>query len=100
LTENGAGLLVAIWSHRLADLASETSTTEPAAPDRSDVPFPSDSEEGRVASTTENAPADPAAVGDQMAADESDVPDWMVAALEVGEVQGRNPGGSSSLWEN
>jgi hypothetical protein len=35
-----------------------------------------------------------------MAADDSDVPDWMVAALEVGEGHGRNSDGSSSLWEN
>jgi anti-sigma factor RsiW len=100
LTENGAGLLVAIWSQRLADLAPETSTTEPAAADRSDLPFPNESEENRVASVPENTPADSAAVGDQMAANDSDVPDWMVAALEVGEVQGRNSDGSSSLWEN
>ncbi len=100
-TENGAGLLVSIWSQRLADLAPETATTEPAASDRSDLPFPNESEDGRVASTTESASADSAAVGDQIAAaDESDVPDWMVAALEVGEGQGRNPDGSSSLWEN
>jgi anti-sigma factor RsiW len=99
LTENGAGLLVAIWSQRLADLAPETST-EPAASERSDLPFPSETEEGRVASAPEMAPADSAAVGDQMAADDSDVPDWMVAALEVGEGQGRNADGSSSLWEN
>jgi hypothetical protein len=33
-----------------------------------------------------------------MAAEDADVPDWMVAAVEVGE--GRNPDGSSSLWEN
>jgi anti-sigma-K factor RskA len=104
LTENGAGLLVAIWSQRLADLAPETSTTEPAAAERADLPFPNESEEGRVASAQETTPADSpaadsAAAGDQMAAD-TDVPDWMVAALEVGDGQGRKPDGSSSLWEN
>lgn len=100
LTENGAGLLVAIWSQRLADLTPETSTSEPAAAERSDLPFPNDTEESRVASTTEVVPADSAAVGDQMVDDNSDVPDWMVAAVEVGEGHGRNPDGSSSLWEN
>jgi hypothetical protein len=100
-TENGAGLLVSIWSQRLADLAPETSTTEPTAPERADLPFPNDSEESRVASAPETTPANSAAVGDQIAADDdTDVPDWMVAALEVGEGQGRNPGGSPSLWEN
>jgi anti-sigma-K factor RskA len=99
LSENGAGLLVSIWSQRLADLAPETSTTEPTAPERSDLPFPSESAE-RVASATDGVPADSAAVGDQMAADDSDVPDWMVAAVEVGEGRVRNPDGSSSLWEN
>jgi anti-sigma factor RsiW len=100
LTENGAGLLVSIWSQRLADLAPDAPTTEQAAAERSDLPFPSESEESRVASATEGAPADSAAVGDQMAVDDSDVPDWMVAALEVGESHGRNSDGSSSLWEN
>jgi anti-sigma factor RsiW len=100
LTENGAGLLVAIWSQRLADLTPETSTSGPAAADRSDLPFPNETEESRVASATEVVPADSAAVGDQMAADDADVPDWMVAAVEVGEGQGRNSDGSSSLWEN
>jgi len=104
LTENGAGLLVSIWSQRLADLAPDAPTAEHAAPERSDLPFPSESEESRVASATEGAAADSAAdsaaVGDQMAVDDSDVPDWMVAALEVGESHGRNSDGSSSLWEN
>jgi hypothetical protein len=100
LTENGAGLLVSIWSQRLADLAPEAPTAEHAAPERSDLPFPSESEEGRVASAADGVPADSAAVGDQMAADDSDVPDWMVAAVEVGEGRVRNPDGSSSLWEN
>jgi hypothetical protein len=100
LTENGAGLLVSIWSQRLADLAPDAPTAEHAAPERSDLPFPSESEEGRVASTADGVPADSAAVGDQMAADDSDVPDWMVAAVEVGAGRVRNPDGSSSLWEN
>jgi anti-sigma-K factor RskA len=98
LTDNGAGHLVAIWSQRLADLAPETATTEPAASERSELPLSSETDGNRVATATENAAADSAAIGDQMAAEDADVPDWMVAAVEVGE--GRNPDGSSSLWEN
>jgi hypothetical protein len=98
LTDNGAGHLVAIWSQRLADLAPETATTESAASERSELPLTSEPDGSRVATTTENAAADSAAVEDQMAADDVDVPDWMVAAVEVGE--GRKPDGSSSLWEN
>jgi hypothetical protein len=98
LTDNGAGHLVAIWSQRLADLAPETTTTESAASERSELPLTSETDGSRVATATENAAADSAAVEDQMAADDVDVPDWMVAAVEVGE--GRKPDGSSSLWEN
>jgi anti-sigma-K factor RskA len=98
LSDNGAGHLVAIWSQRLAELAPDTATTEPAA-ERSEEPLPGEADDSRLATATENAPADSAAVADQIAAEDSDVPGWMVAAVELGQV--RKPDGSSSeIWEN
>ncbi len=103
LTENGAGLLVSIWSQRLADLAPDAATSGTRGAGTLGFALSERIRESRVASATDGVPADSAAVGDQMAADDSDVPDWMVAAVEVGEVgegRVRNPDGSSSLWEN
>jgi anti-sigma-K factor RskA len=99
LPDSGAGHLVAIWSQRLAELAPETATTEPASSERSEQPLPGEADDSRLATATENAPADSAAVADQIAAEDSDVPGWMVAAVELGQV--RKPDGSSSeIWEN
>jgi hypothetical protein len=92
--DSGAGHLVAIWSQRLAELAPEPATTEPAASDRPEFPLPGEADDSRLATATENAPADSAAVGDQIAADDSDVPGWMIAAVELGPI--RHLGGSSS----
>ncbi|HUE16900.1 MAG TPA: hypothetical protein VMR25_22175 [Planctomycetaceae bacterium] len=99
LSDNVAGNLVAIWSQRLAELAPDTATTEPASSERSERPLPDEADDSRLATATENAPADSAAVADQIAAEDSDVPGWMVAAVELGQV--RKPDGSSSeIWEN
>jgi hypothetical protein len=99
LSDNVAGNLVAIWSQRLAELAPDTATTEPASSERSERPLPDEADDSRLATATENAPADSAAVADQIAAEDSDVPGWMVAAVELGQV--RKPDGSSSaILEN
>jgi hypothetical protein len=99
LPDSVAGHLVAIWSQRLAELAPDTATTEPAASERSELPLPGESDDSRLATATENAPADSAAVADQVGAEDSDVPGWMIAGVELG--QRRTPDGSSSeIWEN
>lgn len=92
--DSGAGHLVAIWSQRLAESAPESATTEPAMSDRPEFPLPGEADDSRLATATENASADSTAVGDQIAADDSDVPSWMIAAIELGPI--RHPGGSSS----
>ncbi|HEX4072616.1 MAG TPA: hypothetical protein VHX68_15655 [Planctomycetaceae bacterium] len=98
-SDGSAGNLVAIWSERLADLAPEQATTESAASDRTES-FPwGDSDDNRVATATENAPASSAAASDQMAADDADVPPWMIAAVELGQVHKAN-GSSSEIREN
>jgi len=104
MSDNGAGHLVAIWSQRLAELAPEPATTEPAASGRPELPLPGEADDSRLATATENASADSAAVGDQIAADDSDVPGWMIAAVELGPNRHRgglsspirHPGGTSS----
>jgi hypothetical protein len=77
LTDNGAGHLVAIWSQRLADSATELTTAEPAASERSELPLSGDSDDSRVATAT---------------------PGWMLAAVEGGEGQ-KSDGTSPGVWE-
>jgi hypothetical protein len=87
-----AGHLVAIWSERLADSALEPGTTEATASERADVPLSSDAEEGRpTAAMAENAPAVSVAASEQMAADEQNVPGWLIAALSAGDRHGPEP---------
>lgn len=90
--DDGAGHLVAIWSERLADSALEPGTAEATASERADVPLSSDAEEGRpTAAMTENAPAVSVAASEQMAADEQNVPGWLIAALSAGDRHGPDP---------
>jgi hypothetical protein len=98
-SDGSAGNLVAIWSERLAELAPEQPTTESAASERTESSPVGDSDDNRVATATENAPAGSAAASDQMAADDSDVPPWMVAAVELGQVH-KADGSSSEIREN
>ncbi len=98
-SDGSAGNLVAIWSERLADLAPEQATTESAASERTESSPSGESDDNRVATATENAPASSAAASDQMAADDSDVPPWMIAAVELGQVH-KADGSSSEIREN
>ena len=98
-SEGSAGNLVAIWSERLAELAPEQAATELAASERTESSPAGDSDDNRVATATENAPASSAAASDQMAADDSDVPPWMIAAVELGQVH-KADGSSSEIREN
>src|ERR1700685_1826130 len=87
--DGGAVHLVAIWSQRLAELAPESAATESAVSDRPEAPLPGETDGVRAATPRENPPFDSAAAADQIAADESDVPGWMIAALELGPGYGR-----------
>jgi anti-sigma-K factor RskA len=98
-SDGSAGNLVAIWSERLADLAPEQAATESAASERAESSPSGDSDDNRVATATENAPASSAAASDQMAADDADVPPWMIAAVELGQVH-KADGSSSEIREN
>jgi anti-sigma-K factor RskA len=104
-SDGGASHLVAIWSERLAELAPEQATTEPAATEsttseRTESSPSGESDDSRLATATENAPAGSAAALDQIASDDSDVPSWMIAAVELGQRPGpaqlHKPDGSSS----
>jgi anti-sigma-K factor RskA len=98
-SDGSAGNLVAIWSERLADLAPEQAATESAAAERTESSPSGDSDDNRVATATENAPASSAAASDQMADDDADVPPWMIAAVELGQVR-KADGSSSEIREN
>ncbi len=98
-SDGSAGNLVAIWSERLADLTPEQATTESAASERTESSPSGDSDDNRVATATENAPVSSAAASDQMAADDADVPRWMIAAVELGQVH-KADGSSSEIREN
>ena len=92
VSDGGAGNLVAIWSEQLAALAPEQAATEPAssetaAAERTESAPAGDAEDARVATATENA------------ADDADVPPWMVAAVELGQVH-KGDGSSSEIREN
>lgn len=110
--DDGAGHLVAIWSQRLADFAPDAATTESAgeaaASERPEAPLPGESDDSRMAAGNTPSAHEPtgntvgdsaAAVADQFAADDSDVPGWMVAAVELGGPRNAD-GTATEIWEN
>ncbi len=99
-SDGSADNLVAIWSERLAELAPEQAATESAPSERAESSPAGDSDENRVATATENAPAGSAAASDQMAADDSDVPRGWLPPSNWGQVHKADGSSSADPGEN